>query len=64
MMDWNALLRKHADVIAGLVVWQIVAQYLGPRTSPDWGIVTLVVPIAFGVGAYLLVQRVWPETRA
>lgn len=63
-MDWNALLRKHADVVAGLVVWYLVAQFVGHRVSPDWGIVTLVLSVAAGIIAYLAVQHWFPESRA
>lgn len=61
-MDWNALLRKHADVLAGLLAWFLVAQLVGPRVG-EWGIVTLVLSIGAGIVAYLAVQRWLPESR-
>lgn len=55
-MDWNALLRKHADVIGGLLAWAIVGRF-----APEgWGIVGL----AAGVAVYFIVQAVYPESRA
>lgn len=62
-MNWNALARKHADVVAGLVAWFGVGQFVGHRISPEWGGVTLAMSIAAGVIAYLLVQKVFPESR-
>jgi hypothetical protein len=61
-MDWRAFLHKHADVIAGLLAWYVVAQIVGPRVG-EWGIVTLVLSIGAGVGAYFAVQRWFPESR-
>lgn len=62
-IGWGAFIRRHADVVAGLVIWQIAVRYLGTRMSPDYGIVTLAVPVAFGVGAYLAVQKLYPESK-
>lgn len=50
-----AFLQRHGDVLAGLIVWVIVG-----RLAPEgWGFVGL----AAGVGAYFLVQRLFPVTK-
>lgn len=54
-MDWGVAFRKHADVIAGLVVWAIVGRF----APPEWGIIGL----AAGVVVYFLVQHFLPESR-
>lgn len=63
-VDWNAKVRRHADVIVGLLAWFAVGQFVGRRVSPDWGGVTLVLSVTAGVLAYLAVQRWFPESRA
>lgn len=55
-------LRKHADVIAGVLAWLLVGQIVGPRVG-EWGIVTLVLSIGAGVAAYLAVQRFYRGAR-
>lgn len=63
-VNWNAFVRRHADVVVGLIAWFAVAQLVGRRVSPEWGIVTLVSSIAAGAVAYFLVQHFFPESRA
>lgn len=60
-MDWKNW-RKHVDVLAGLAVFFLVAQIVGPRVG-EWGIITLVLSIGAGVGAYFAVQHYFPESR-
>ena len=68
-MDWNywkaklqGIIKRHADVAVGLLVWYIVGQIVGPRVG-EWGIVTLALSIGAGIVAYLAVQKVFPESR-
>lgn len=59
MLNW----RKHVDVAVGVLAFLVAAQIVGRRVSGEWGGVTLIVAIAAGIGAYLLVQRYFPESR-
>lgn len=54
-MDWNRFFRTHADVLGGVLAWAIVG-----RLAPEgWGIIGL----AAGVIAYIVLQRLVPESR-
>lgn len=46
--------KKHVDVVVGIAVFLIVGRF----TPEGWGI----LPIALGIAAYFVTQRVFPES--
>lgn len=46
--------KKHVDVVVGIAVFLIAGRF----TPEGWGI----LPIALGIAAYFVTQRVFPES--